>query len=392
MEGDLKIMKKVKIILLLLIAFILGGVFIADQQGTTLWAAITNTDNPKQAVVADDTVTTALTLPGGAVNIADMVETATPAVVNIKTQVQSNAIPSNPLFNDPFFREFFGDGFNFEVNPQYETGIGTGFIVSSDGYILTNQHVIDGAASVTVQLNGKSEELPAQVVGQDRELDLAVLKISGDNYPVLQLGDSDKMRVGEWVVAIGQPYGLDHTVTIGVISAKGRPISIEDREYKNLIQTDAAINPGNSGGPLLNLSGEVIAINTAVNATAQGIGFAIPTNTISEVLEDLINGNVIIRPFLGISMSDVNEAVRQELSLDSGTQGVVVVEVISGTAAAQAGVKSMDVITAIEGTEIDSANSLQELISDHEVGDKITLNILREGEQVTLSATLQAKP
>ncbi len=381
-----------KITILLLIAFILGGAFIADQQGTSLWAALS--DEPPQTAVVEtgDTVNTALIIPRGAMDIADMVEKATPAVVNIKTQVQSSSIPNNPLFNDPFFREFFGDDFNFRNSPQYETGIGTGFIITNDGYILTNQHVIENATSVTVQLNGKTDELPAKVVGQDRELDLAVLKISGQDYPFLKLGDSYKMRVGEWVVAIGQPYGLDHTVTAGVISAKGRPISIEDRQYKNLIQTDAAINPGNSGGPLLNLNGEVIAINTAVNATAQGIGFAIPTATVSEVLQDLIKGKVIVRPFLGVSMSDINNQVREELSLDSGIKGVVVVEVISGTAAAQAGVKSMDVITAIDGSKITSAEDLQELVSDHEVGDNITLSILREGKQIVITATLQAKP
>jgi S1-C subfamily serine protease len=177
-----------------------------------------------------------------------------------------------------------------------------------------------------------------------------------------------------------------------VISAKGRPISIEDRNYKNLIQTDAAINPGNSGGPLLNLKGEVIAINTAVNATAQGIGFAIPTDTVHEVLQDLIKGKVIVRPFLGISMTDVNDEVRQELNLSSSTQGVVVVEIVRGTAAEKAGVKAMDVITAIDGTVITSAEGLQEIVSDHKVGDTITLDILRDGKQISLTAALQSKP
>ena len=285
-----------KIMILLVIAFLLGGAFVAEQEGTSLWASLL--DDPRQETEIDvtDTVNTALIVPGGAMDIADMVAKASPAVVNIKVKVQSNSLPNNPLFSDPFFREFFGE-FYYDRSPQYETGIGTGFIITDDGYILTNQHVIENAASVTVQLNGKKEEMPAQVVGQDRELDLAVLKISGNNYPYLKLGDSDSMRVGEWVVAIGQPYGLDHTVTTGVISAKGRPITIEDRQYKNLIQTDAAINPGNSGGPLLNLKGEVIAINTAVNSSAQGIGFAIPTKTVSDVLQDLIAGNAIIRPF-----------------------------------------------------------------------------------------------
>lgn len=386
--------KYAKIIVLLLIAFILGGAFIADRQGTSLWAAITGETGPAAVIESgnSDTATAALTLPSGAMDIADMVEKATPAVVNIKTRVQSNSVADNPFFSDPFFREFFGDGYNYDLSPQYETGIGTGFIITADGYILTNQHVIEDATSVTVQLNGKTEELPATVVGQDRELDLAVLKIEGSNYPVLKLGDSDKMRVGEWVVAIGQPYGLDHTVTTGVISAKGRPISIEDREYKNLIQTDAAINPGNSGGPLLNLNGEVIAINTAVNVTAQGIGFAIPTATVNEVLQDLIKGNAIVRPFLGVSMTDVNDEVRQQFKISSGTQGVLVVEVVSGTAAEKAGVKAMDVITAIDGSSVASATSLQEIVSDHEVGDNIKLSILRDGKQIVLTAALQAKP
>jgi S1-C subfamily serine protease len=177
-----------------------------------------------------------------------------------------------------------------------------------------------------------------------------------------------------------------------VVSATGRPITIEDRNYKNLIQTDAAINPGNSGGPLLNLRGEVIAINTAVNAQAQGIGFAIPTSTVSEVLKDLINGNKIVRPFLGISMSDINDEVRAEVGLSTDIQGVLVVEVVSGSAAAQAGVARMDVITAIDGTKIESGTHLQEIVSGHEVGDKITLEIIRQGKPVTMSASLQAKP
>ncbi len=385
--------KYVTIIFLLLIAFLLGGAFIADQQGTNLWAAIT--EEPKQEAVVEygnSTATAAVTLPSGTMDIADMVEKATPAVVNIKSKVKSTSIADNPFFNDPFFREFFGDEYNYDFSPQYETGIGTGFIITSDGYILTNQHVIENAASVTVQLNGKTKEMPAQVVGQDRDLDLAVLKIEGSNYQILKLGDSNKMRVGEWVVAIGQPYGLDHTVTTGVISAKGRPISIEDRNYKNLIQTDAAINPGNSGGPLLNLKGEVIAINTAVNVTAQGIGFAIPTDTVDEVLQDLIKGKVIVRPFLGISMTDVNDEVRQELDLSDTTQGVVVVEIVRGTAAEKAGVKAMDVITAIDSSKVSSAEGLQEIVSDHKVGDKITLDILRDGKQISLTAALQAKP
>jgi serine protease Do len=383
-----------KILILFVIAFVLGGVFVADQQGTSLWAVLTGDEKPPIVEMdkTEDNITASLPLDQGAMTVAEIVEKASPAVVNIKAKVQVSSMADNPFFNDPFFRQFFGDQFRYDTSPRYETGIGTGFLITKDGYILTNQHVIENAASVTVQLNGKNDEIPARVVGQDRELDLAVLKIEGDNYPVLKLGDSDKMKVGEWVIAIGQPYGLDHTVTAGVISATGRPITIEDRNYKNLIQTDAAINPGNSGGPLLNLRGEVIAINTAVNAQAQGIGFAIPTSTVSEVLKDLINGNVILRPFLGISMTDVNDEIRAEFGLSSDTQGVLVVEVVGGSAAAQAGVAKLDIITAIDGTKIKSSTQLQEIVAGHKVGDKITLEIIRQGNPTTLSAALQAKP
>lgn len=380
-----------KTIILLMVAFLLGGTFIAHQQGTTLWAAITDSQPQTAATQLGNTTTAALIIPDEAMSIADMVEKASPAVVNIKSTIKVNSVYDNPLLNDPFFRSFFGNQ-TYNAIPQYETGIGTGFLISTDGYILTNQHVIENATSVMVQLNGKSQEISAQVVGSDRELDLAVLKISGSNYPVLPLGDSDKMRVGEWVVAIGQPYGLDHTVTAGVISAKGRPITIEDREYKNLIQTDAAINPGNSGGPLLNLNGEVIAINTAVNAEAQGIGFAIPINTVNDVLQDLISGNKIVRPYLGIRMTDLNEQLRSDLGVGSSTKGAVVVEVMNGTPAASAGLASKDIVTSLNGTQVESASGLQDLIAAHKVGEKVSLNVIRSGKQITLSATLQAKP
>jgi len=380
-----------KTIILLLVAFLLGGALIAHQQGTSLWAAFTDSSPQQAAIPSETTTAAALTIPTEAVSIADMVEIASPAVVNIKSTVKVSSVYDNPFFSDPFFREFFGPQ-SFNTIPQYETGIGTGFLITADGYILTNQHVIEDATKVTVQLNGKSEEIPAQVISSDRELDLAVLKISGSNYPVLPLGNSDQMRVGEWVVAIGQPYGLDHTVTTGVISAKGRPISIEDRQYKNLIQTDAAINPGNSGGPLLNLKGEVIAINTAVNAQAQGIGFAIPINTVQEVLQDLISGNKIVRPYLGIRMADLNDQLRSELNVASSIKGTVIVEVISGSPAAAAGLSSKDIITSLNDTPVESASGLQDLIAAHKVGDKVSLNVIRSGRQMTLNATLQAKP
>lgn len=384
-------MKKLgKTVILLLIAFLLGGAFIANQQGISLWAAITGQTSPSTATTQlNKTSTAALTIPEGTVSIADMVEKASPAVVNIKSSVKVNSGQGNPYLNDPFFRDFFG---NQSTAPQYETGIGTGFLISSDGYILTNEHVIEDAVKVTVQMNGQADEIPAQIINSDRDLDLAVLKISGSNYPTLPLGNSDEMRAGDGVVAIGQPYGLDHTVTTGVISAKGRPITIEDREYKNLIQTDAAINPGNSGGPLLNLNGQVIAINTAISAEAQGIGFAIPINTVNDVLQKLISGIKIEKPYLGISMTDLTAQLRQQLGVSDSVKGALVVEVVNDSAAASAGLTGKDIITAFNGTAVGSSSDVQDMIADHKVGDKISLSVLRSGREITLTATLQAKP
>lgn len=382
-----------KFIVLFIVAFLIGAAVVANNQGVPLLAGLMGEKQVQETQpTPGSNITASLPSATGNMEVADIVEQVSPAVVNIKAQVQVNSMPNSPFFNDPFFRHFFGDQYGGSVSPQYETGIGTGFIISADGYILTNQHVIENASSVSVQINGENKEIPAQIIGQDRDLDLAVLKIEGSGYQTLSLGDSDKMRVGEWVVAIGQPYGLDHTVTTGVVSAKGRPITIEDRNYKNLIQTDAAINPGNSGGPLLNLRGEVIGINTAVNSSAQGIGFAIPTNTVSEVLKDLISGNKIIRPYMGISMADIDSQVRYELQLDEQVEGVVIVEISSGTAAAKAGLRYGDVITGIDGQDIDAAADVQELVSDHKVGDTITVDILRSGKHLKVEVTLQAKP
>jgi S1-C subfamily serine protease len=225
-------------------------------------------------------------LPGvGPETVADVVSQVSPAVVKISTTITTGSA-DDPLFSDPFFREFF----DLPTVPREEEGLGSGFIISSDGYILTNEHVIEGANKISVTVIGFDKEIEARVVGSDYDLDLALLKIdAGGSLPFLTLGNSDQIRVGNWVIAIGNPYGLDHTVTTGVISAKGRPISVEDRQYENLLQTDASINPGNSGGPLLNLNGEVVGINTAISSEAQGIGFAIPTSTVQQVLEDLKN-------------------------------------------------------------------------------------------------------
>jgi len=380
-------MKKGQYVLLsivLLFGFVLGGAVVAKNTNVDLRSAITGSKT------ADDLPKTVIDASAPISGVADLVEKTAPAVVNVETRVKVSNGLDDLYFNDPFFREFFGN--RLQQTPQYETGIGTGFIISKDGYIITNQHVVNGATQITVKLAGNKTSLPARLVGQDYELDLAVLKIDGNSYPTLPLGDSNKMRVGDFVVAIGEPYGLDHTVTTGVVSAKGRPITIQDRNYKNLIQTDAAINPGNSGGPLLNLSGQVIGINTAVNESAQGIGFAIPINTAKDVLQELMNGQKVIRPYIGISMSDVDESVIQQLGLPSGSQGVVILQVSAGSPAAKAGLRSGDLITQIAGKTITGSSQVQNMVEDSQVGDKLSVVVNRQGKSLTLTITLQAKP
>lgn len=382
-----------KLFAMLLIGFMIGGAVVAQGAGISLPELLHNNTAGVVAAATDTAVApdSTATVTGAPVGVADIVEKAGPAVVNVEAKVKVSS-SQNQMFNDPLFRQFFGQDFQVVPQDRYETGIGTGFLITQDGYIITNQHVVNNAESVSVTMTGQKDKIPATVVGQDYELDLAVLKISGSNYPTLPLGDSDKMRVGDGVIAIGEPYGLDHTVTTGVVSAKGRPITIEDRNYKNLIQTDAAINPGNSGGPLLNLQGEVIAINTAVNASAQGIGFAIPINTAQGVLQQLMKGEKVIRPYMGIRMTDVTDDVIQQLRLSAGAKGALVMEAVSGSPAAKAGIAYLDIIQKIDGEVMQSADDVQKAIEGKKVGQTISVQLLRQGKSLTLSVVLQAKP
>lgn len=306
------------------------------------------------------------------------------SVVKIETEITVSAA-GNPLFNDPFFEQFFG-----EQPQEQQQGLGSGFIFSEDGYILTNNHVIDGAEKILVYLSSREEPYEAKLVGQAPDLDLAVIKITGDQaFPYLMLGDSDQVAVGDWVVAIGNPYGLDHTVTVGVISATGRPLTIEGTLYQNLLQTDAAINPGNSGGPMLNLNGEVIGLNTAVNASAQGIGFAIPSSTIEGVIGDLKAGISRIRPWMGITMQDLTPDLAAYFNLDI-TEGVIINTVVSGAPADQAGLRRGDIILSLDGTRISSSEQLQSIIRGHQVGDAVEIVVSRDGAEKNFVVKLEA--
>jgi len=340
-------------------------------------------------------------------NIAKIFEQASPAVVKIETYVeQRSGSRGGSLFEeDPFFRQFFGDDYfdsprqqpNSGTGEMMPSGLGSGFFFEEDGYILTNQHVIGNADKVTVRVLGEDKPLEAKVLGQSYELDLAVIKVEGDNFPTLKLGDSGKIAVGEWVVAIGNPNGFDHTVTVGVLSAKERPITIPDpqgdRKYEHLLQTDASINPGNSGGPLINLDGEVIGMNTAVSSQSQGIGFAIPTSTISKVVDSLKNNQEIPKepaPFIGATLTTIDDNIASRLGLDS-TDGAAVYEVLYKSPAYHADLRQYDVITGINGTKYKTKEEIIAAIQKFKVGDTITLNVIRDGKKLELKVEIGDK-
>lgn len=326
--------------------------------------------------------------PVGTNFIANVVDKTSPSVVLVRTQVQSGS-SGDPFFNDPFFRQFFGD--RRESQPRYSEGMGSGFIISKDGYILTNEHVISGASKIDVYVSGSDEPIPAKLVGSDYELDLAVLKInSNKEFPFLELGDSDAVKVGEWAIAIGNPQGLDHTVTVGVISAKGRPIAVDNKQYKNLLQTDASINPGNSGGPLLNTSGKVIGINTAVSSSAQGIGFAIPTSTVQPVLETLISNGKITRPWLGVYIQSMSGEIAERYNLSIST-GALVTSVVEDGPAYKAGIVQGDIVIEVNKNKVASADDLTSSMSKIKPGDKVPVVVYRNGKNINYTVTIEER-
>ena len=378
-----------------LLAFIAGGIAFSVP-------AVRNFFKPVEEKFFDPPVSAGQTAPlvsdiSSPYAFADVAEATSPAVVYILAISKNQEQYASP--NDMFFRYFFGDSY---TTPQPENyGQGTGFIISEDGYILTNDHVVRGASEIQITVQGYDKPFIAKLVGADYDLDLAVLKIDApDKLTSVPLGNSDKSRVGEWVIAIGNPWGadFDHTVTIGVLSAKGRQIQIADtedyrkvRNYKDLMQTDAAINPGNSGGPLLNIRGEVIGINTAINSRGQGIGFAIPINTATKVVDQLIKHGKVIRPYLGIYYNTPSPDYIARLNLPDD-KGILVFEIIRKSPADIAGLKPYDYIRSINGTRIESNKDLEGFLETAKVGDKLLLDVIRDGKYTSVTITLGEKP
>ncbi len=321
----------------------------------------------------------------GSGSIVEARKKVAPSVVNIDTVSVVTTSPSIPFE----FRDFFPEGF-FQ-NQQQVKGAGSGFIIRPDGYILTNEHVVRDAQTLKVTLYG-GKKYDGRVVGTDPQTDLAVVKIDGKNLPAVEMGDSNALEPGEWVVAIGNPYGFHDTVTAGIISALGR--SLEDpNQSGNLIQTDAAINPGNSGGPLVDLNGKVIGINEAIIANAQGLGFAIPINLAKSIAEDLIKKGKVERPatpWLGVGLVEINDRIAEYYGLPN-REGAII-QVFSDSPAAKAGLQDGDIIKEVNRKKIKTPQDVIDIVKDLKVGQQIEVLIYRDKEFKVFNVKLEAKP
>ncbi|MEW6555960.1 MAG: Do family serine endopeptidase [Elusimicrobiota bacterium] len=343
-----------------------------------------------------------LNLQEAFVNVAEEVK---PAVVSIYTeQIIKEIVPFDFFFSDPFddfFDDFFGQPLPRRQKPQKKyynqrriEGAGSGVVIDQDGYILTNYHVVKEAEKITVKL-ADDREYTGKVIGKDAKTDLAVVKIKAPKkLAVAKLGDSDKIRVGDWAIAIGSPFGLEQTVTVGIISAKRQNIKAQGNVYRDVIQTDASINRGNSGGPLVNIHGEVVGINTLIysqSGGSVGVGFAIPINRAKEILEPLISKGKVDRGFLGVNIKKVDEVIARQSQLKAPA-GVLVENVLENTAADKAGIKRGDIILEFDGKKIDTPEKLQDTVAAAPPNKKVDVVIWRDGSQKTISVILGEWP
>jgi len=320
---------------------------------------------------------------------SSVVKRVLPAVVNISS---SRTVKQNPdLGLDPFFRQFFGDSFRNVPRERREKGLGSGVIVSPDGYVLTNNHVVDGATDIEVTLHDK-REFKAKVVGTDARTDIAVLKLEGSGFPTLAMADSSKVDVGDIVLAVGNPFGVGQTVTMGIVSATGRSgLGIE--QVEDFIQTDAPINPGNSGGALVDEEGRLIGINTAIVGSSggnAGIGFAVPVNMARHDMDQIIAHGKVERAYIGVVPQDVNPSLAR--AFNTQTRGALVSEVSPDSPASRAGLKTGDIVQSLNGQQVEDANQLRLRIGEMSAGASVNLGILRDGKQMTLSVRLAEFP
>lgn len=366
--------------------------------GPTLVSTPVNAASPAQVQAATPVVQARL--PVAETNfITDVVQNVGPAVVRINaSRTVTTQIPD--VFNDPFFRQFFGSRLPSQPQERVERGTGSGFIISNDGQILTNAHVVSGADTVEVTLkDGRS--FTGRVMGTDSVTDVAVVKIDANDLPTAVVGDSEQLQPGEWAIAIGNPLGLDNTVTVGIISGTGRSgsqVGVPDKRV-NFIQTDAAINPGNSGGPLLNQRGEVIGMNTAIIQGAQGLGFAIPINRAQDIAQQLIANGEVQHPYLGIQMVQLTPELKTQINNNPNSgltvtqdSGVLIVRVMPDSPAVRSGIRAGDVIVSINGIQMADAAAVQQQVERTRIGGDLQMEVIRNGQPMTLAVQPGAFP
>jgi len=345
--------------------------------GESLWTTLSQDNRGKEVAITNET-------------FSKLSEKLRPAVVNISTTmvVKQPALRGRPSpfgEQDPF-RDYWEKFFGGQLPQEFETkSLGSGVIINREGYILTNNHVVENAKEITVTLYSE-KDYPAEVIGRDKKTDLALIKIDAkEDLAVAPLGDSDRLKVGEWVLAIGNPFGLSETVTAGIVSAKGRVIGAGP--YDDFIQTDASINPGNSGGPLFNFLGEAVGINTAIVAAGQGIGFAIPINMAKEVIPQLKEKGRVTRGWLGVTVQRITSQLAKSFGLKE-ERGALVSQVFKGSPAEKAGIKSGDVILEFDGKKVKEFGELSRIVASTPLGKTIPIKIFREGKMLTLQATV----
>lgn len=373
MKGNESLLIKIALAAAIAVLLLAGGAFLTAREGVV--GTLTQGEAQAQDVFTGNP-------------IVKIVKQSSPAVVNIDTETMvTRSTRIFPFQGDPFFDDFFG-----QIMPQQQQrqvpqrGKGSGFIVNKEGYILTNNHVVEDADNIKVTLmDGRSFD--AEKVGQDPTFDLAVIKIKAGDLPFLALDDSDSTEVGEWVVAIGNPYGFENSVTAGVISAKNRTLQAPGINFQGFMQTDAAINPGNSGGPIIDLSGKVIGVSTAIVPYAQGIGFAIPINMAKQVMDDLIKHGEVRRGFLGVTVQQLTPSLIEGYKIPV-KEGAIVADVQAGGPAEKAGVQRGDVIASVAGEKVKNSQDVVFLIRKKMQGEKIDLEIYRDGKKRVINVTL----